>query len=977
MTVYVAKASGRGLEQCLAEIVDVAIAISGADFGNVQLLDPKTRGLRIVAQRGFPQWWLDFWETVPPGQGTCGTALELGKRVIVEDIERSPIFVGTPALEIQRRAGVRAVQSTPIVSRNGQPLGMFTTHYKAPFRPDARALQLLDLLALHAADIIERARFEEQGGELRRLEAALRASHADLVRAQAVAGVGSWRLDVGRDLLQWSEEEYRIFGVAPATPMTYAAFLARVHPEDRACVDREWNAALRGEPYDIEHRIIVNGDVRWAREKADLEFDANHALVGGIGVTLDITARKQRDAELLRERERLELALRGADLALWDWNVASGEVTFNARWAEMRGYRPEEIRGHVDSWISGVHPDDLERVNKVLNEHLEGRRPEYETEHRVRTKAGEWIWVLARGKVFSRNERGEPLRMAGTELDITSRKQAEEALSLAEAKWRGIISIAADAIISIDKDQRIVLFNEGAEKIFGYAKGEVVGAPIEMLIPERFRAIHRRHLERFAAGADVSRRMGDRRAAAIFGLRKNGEEFPADVAISKLEVANERMLTIVLRDITEEKRSERGYSFLAEVGPILATTLDYDETLSTIADLTVRYLADFCIVDIVEESGELRRLQARAREPAKKWVVDALLRISLDRTRPSLATAALQSSKPLLIEEVTPEMIASWAQNDEHLRALRGLEAKSIIAVPLLLHRKLLGILVLIASGRAYERADLRMAEALAHRAALSIENARLYLEAKRAIEARDNVLGVVAHDLRSPLSAIIMSASLLKQPGAQREPMRKKSAQMIERSAARMSRLIQDLLDVTRIEAGPLSMDLAWVSVAELLSECIESQKPAASSAAIELRLASAKRLPDRIRVDRHRILRVFENLIGNAIKFTPRGGLITVSAEAKGSQIVFSVRDTGCGISADDLPHVYDRFWQAREGRHGAGLGLAIVKGIVEAHGGRTWVKSAPGRGTTFFFTIAMSRAPVLAEASAHSTHSTHSTH
>ena len=149
------------LGSVLGEIVEAAIAISSADFGNIQLLDPKSFDLHIAAQRGFPAWWLDFWKRAAKGQGACGTALEHGERVIVEDVEQSPIFVGTPALEIQLKAGVRAVQSTPLVSRSGKPLGMFSTHYKTPHRPDERTLQLLDLLARHAADIIDRAQAEE------------------------------------------------------------------------------------------------------------------------------------------------------------------------------------------------------------------------------------------------------------------------------------------------------------------------------------------------------------------------------------------------------------------------------------------------------------------------------------------------------------------------------------------------------------------------------------------------------------------------------------------------------------------------------------------------------------------------------------------------------------------------------------------------------------------------------------------------
>jgi len=149
------------LEQILSQVLDAAIAISSADFGNIQIINAQTSCLQIAVQQGFPQWWLDFWNRVVEGHGVCGTALKRGERVIVEDIEQSPIFVGTDALEIQRKAGVRAVQSTPLVSRSGSFLGMFSTHYKVPHRPSDRELRLLDLLARHAADFIEHAQLKK------------------------------------------------------------------------------------------------------------------------------------------------------------------------------------------------------------------------------------------------------------------------------------------------------------------------------------------------------------------------------------------------------------------------------------------------------------------------------------------------------------------------------------------------------------------------------------------------------------------------------------------------------------------------------------------------------------------------------------------------------------------------------------------------------------------------------------------------
>jgi signal transduction histidine kinase len=176
-----------------------------------------------------------------------------------------------------------------------------------------------------------------------------------------------------------------------------------------------------------------------------------------------------------------------------------------------------------------------------------------------------------------------------------------------------------------------------------------------------------------------------------------------------------------------------------------------------------------------------------------------------------------------------------------------------------------------------------------------------------------------------------------------------------IDDAVNRMDSLIQDLIDVTRMEAGHnLSLGLERTKGATLISDTLKGQTPLASAAALELRLDAVPDVPD-IWADRQRLLRVFENLIGNAIKFTKPGGKITLAAAPREDAVLFSVADTGSGITSDHLPHLFDRFWRApQDKRPGAGLGLAIAKGIVEAHGGRIWVQSTPGQGSTFFFTI-----------------------
>jgi signal transduction histidine kinase len=327
----------------------------------------------------------------------------------------------------------------------------------------------------------------------------------------------------------------------------------------------------------------------------------------------------------------------------------------------------------------------------------------------------------------------------------------------------------------------------------------------------------------------------------------------------------------------------------------------------------------------------------------------------LDRGRSPLLSMVGETKGPVLLQGLSPAMGAFFADPDRD-RALGALEPRSLLAVPLLVRGKLLGAITLVsaASSAAYGPADVRLAERLADRAALAIEKAQLYRAAQRAIQVRDDVLGIVAHDLRNPLGSILLQTARLRRRPPDPERRSSGPADGIERAVTRMDRLIQDLLDVTRMEAGRLSVEQARVSAGQLVADCADAQRPLAAGASLEMKVEVARDLPE-VWADHDRLLQVFENLIGNAIKFTQPGGLVVVGAAARDREVLFWVADSGPGIAAADVPQLFDRFWQARKtGRRGAGLGLPIVKGIVEAHGGRIWVESAPGHGSTFFFTL-----------------------
>ena len=547
--------------------------------------------------------------------------------------------------------------------------------------------------------------------------------------------------------------------------------------------------------------------------------------------------------------------------------------------------------------------------------------------------------------------------------DIGDTLSAQVELSRSQQKFAGIVSISADAIISVDDAFRITDFNRGAERIFGWSAYEILGQPLDVLIPERWREAHRGHVRRFGEGRDVARRMGERRE--IRGVRRSGEEFPADASISKLEVGGRRIYTVVLRDITGQRRSEAVQRFLAHAGTLLASSLDVATTYESIARLAADFIADCCVFFEVTGNGIVRRAAAAVGETGSDNLVSSFRGQVLEQGSPHPVQQVLREGLPLLLTDV-PATLQEIDHGEDDLRLFRELPVQSAMILPLLARGRTAGAIGLYRTPAAqrFTADDLAHAEELAVGCALAVDNARLYESAQEAVRARDDVLAVVSHDLGNPLSAIRIGVSLLLRgaPGGRLEGAWQHLAG-IQQSVEQMERLIRDLLEVKRIEAGHLSLDLRPVRPATLVAGALEMLAPIAEGKAIRMKAHVRSAVP-LVFADSERVIQALSNLVGNAVKFTPSGGRVDVRAESRKHEVVFTVADTGPGIDADDLDHIFDRFWQARRNRgsgRGLGLGLAIVKGIVQAHGGRVWATSEPGVGTTVRFTL-----PIAADSS-----------
>lgn len=548
---------------------------------------------------------------------------------------------------------------------------------------------------------------------------------------------------------------------------------------------------------------------------------------------------------------------------------------------------------------------------------------------------------------FSGIEEGGKRLLGLVATDLREQKRSAEIVEV-------VIEQAADAIVVCDEHGRIIRASASASSLCGSNPllrpfDEVFTVELSAPVVELYNL--RQLQEQGVAHAAIRGRVVRAIPATVRQL--DGAKLDVLLSATALHGAGRVVGCIIsMVDVSEYKRQE----FLLAAGLTLSSTLDYQETVTSIVHQAVPALADWCVLDVVEQDGRVRRLDVVSADPAKAEIAEALKRFTLDPSRPDLSSAVLESRQPQIVTEISSQTLHAIAQSDAHQRLLENMSPVSSLGVPLLSRGKLFGALVLVSSseGRRYTAKDLPLVCELGRRAAVAIENARLYQTAQRAIHARDDVLGIVAHDLRNPLNAVLIAAGSLPRGGRET-----KLAEIIQRAAMRMDRLIRDLLDVTSIEGGRLSLERGRVPAQQVVLDAAEAQKSLASSGAIELRLDVPRDLPA-ISADRDRLLQVFENLVGNAVKFTPRGGRITLGAVPREGEVLFWVENTGAGIPAEDLPHLFDRYWRAENGRcGGAGLGLAIVKGIVEVHGGRIWVESTLGRGTTLYFTVPLGSA------------------
>jgi PAS domain S-box-containing protein len=427
--------------------------------------------------------------------------------------------------------------------------------------------------------------------------------------------------------------------------------------------------------------------------------------------------------------------------------------------------------------------------------------------------------------------------------------------------------------------------------------------------------------------------------------------------------ARKRLDAERFRLLEELDTARRRADFRAKVTGALASSLEYDTILPQVARLMVPFFADWCTVDLLDEAGQLRRGAAAHRDPEGEAELVALRERYPDMARSAPPHDVLATGQPMLLVDISLDGLREAAVSDDYYERVRALAPASSIVLPLRTPGRVLGVMTFVfaRSGRRYSDADLSLAQDLAQSAAIAIENARLFRELQEANRMKDEFLATLSHELRTPLNAILGWSSMLSSRPID-DSLTARGLAAIDRNARAQTKLINDLLDVSRIVSGKLQVARASVDLLKVVDTAIDAVRLSCASKHITLEPPSVGALP-RVVGDPDRLQQIIWNLLSNAVKFTPEGGRIAVNAGFDGAAVEVAVSDNGLGISPHFLPHVFDRFRQADASTtrmySGLGLGLSIVRQLTELHGGTVRAESAgPGMGATFTVRFPASR-------------------
>jgi PAS domain S-box-containing protein len=693
--------------------------------------------------------------------------------------------------------------------------------------------------------------------------------------------------------------------------------------------------------------------------------DSEDNVIGASKIIRDITERKQMEDALRAREAELEAIINRTPFMLTRCSRDLRYTFASQAYAAMIGRSPGEVAGKPIVEIMGE--EGFTTIRPHVEKVLQGRRVEYESEvhfHGIGTRFLHVVYT----PVTNRLE--EVTGWVASILDITERKRAEQALRESQERLVRLISSAMDAVIAVDAQQKITLFNPAAEQMFCCPAGEAIGGSLERFIPHRYREAHRDHIEKFGQTGVTSRRMGS--LMTLTGLRMNGEEFPIEASISQVEVGALKTFKVILRDITERKQAERRLSVSHSVTHILAESSAISGAIPNVLQAIGEGLG-WDVGDMWTLDSEAGVLRCHNVWHAPSVAIESFKAISF-------ATAFLPGSslpgrvwatlKPVCISDV-----------DKDTNFVRAPEALALglhpaFAFPIVAGEKFLGVMEFFSAGhREADDALMQMftgigsqigqfmerkrAEDALHQAQRALASRAVHLEAlveQRTARLNETIGDLetfsysIVHDLRAPLRAMNNFARLLADECGPISSTARDYVDRITTAAERMDRLIQDVLNYSRVARTELplqSLDLG-VLLRGIVATYPGFQPP---HAAVEL----AGDFP-MVLANEAALTQCISNLIGNAVKFVEPGVLsrVRVWAEAAGHHVRLCFEDNGIGIEKSTHEKIFQMFQRLSKRYEGTGIGLTIVKKAIEKMGGHVGLESTPGKGSTFWLEL-----------------------
>lgn len=541
--------------------------------------------------------------------------------------------------------------------------------------------------------------------------------------------------------------------------------------------------------------------------------------------------------------------------------------------------------------------------------------------------------------------------------DISDRKEKQEALREANDRLRSVVNHVVDGIITIDDKGIVQSFNPAAERIFQCPAEQVLGRNVKCLMPEPFHSGHDTYIQNYLKSGDA-KIIGIGRE--VTGRRVDGTTFPLDLAVSEFEVGERRYFTGIIRDITEHKRTEETKQFLADATALLATLTDYNSTLQKVSELAVPLFADWCVVELLDNDNRIQLAAFAHREIARESLIRQVEKnISETDLKDSVMKQVLRDGNSVLITDMTDPSDYLVTVDEENSELIRTLNPQSIMFVPLKARKRTIGVMKFVYSdsARRYDQSDLSIAEDLAHRMAIAIENAQLNEAIRDGDQRKDEFLAMLAHELRNPLAPIMNALEILNLSG-NGSPLEAKARETMRRQIDHMVRLVDDLLDLSRIMRGKIELRKEKVLLSSVIDRAVETTQPAIDAHGHEFHI-HRPRQPVWVDADPVRLSQVVANLLSNAAKYTPEGGKIQLFCRQVQSEVTIEIEDNGVGIEPDYLPYLFDLFQQAprtiERSEGGLGIGLTLVHRLVKMHNGTVRAHSTgKSKGSKFTITL-----------------------